>query len=210
MGERAKQQVASAASFDPAVFLASAGLGRRIIKLKAKNVFFSQGSSAGATGAEYQLFVLFPNNILAQSNQLAQIQVAGYIPFFELDSQRRTRNDDWYQQTRLFEVAYQQPISERLLQLPQNELTSAVAKFILFKTRTDRRMREKLEPVAGKALTPEDAQDLAADMIAVAKFYDIPLDMMLGIGAMENNYLDVRGDLNPLFGRSMRSVETSS
>jgi len=32
-------------------------------------------------------------------------------------------------------------------------------------------------------------------MIAVAEFYDIPLDMLLGIGAMENNYMDIRGDL---------------
>ncbi len=32
--------------FDPAVFLAHAGLGRRIVQLKAKGVFFSQGSSA--------------------------------------------------------------------------------------------------------------------------------------------------------------------
>ncbi len=149
----------------------------------------------GVTEAEYQLYVLLPNSILAQSSQLAQIQIAGYIPFFELDSPPRSQIDDWYQQTRLFESAYQQPVRERLLQLPQSELTSAVAKFILFKTRTDRRMREKLEPVAGKALTPEDAQDFAADMIAVARFYDIPLDMLLGIGAMENNYLDVRGDL---------------
>lgn len=32
--------------FDPAVFLANAGLGRRIVKLKPKHVFFSQGSPA--------------------------------------------------------------------------------------------------------------------------------------------------------------------
>ena len=32
-------------SFDPATFLASAGIGRRIVRFKAKEVFFSQGSS---------------------------------------------------------------------------------------------------------------------------------------------------------------------
>jgi CRP/FNR family cyclic AMP-dependent transcriptional regulator len=33
-------------SFDPAEFLAHAGLGRRIVRLKTKGVFFAQGSSA--------------------------------------------------------------------------------------------------------------------------------------------------------------------
>jgi CRP/FNR family cyclic AMP-dependent transcriptional regulator len=33
-------------SFDPAAFLANAGLGRRIVRLRAKQAFFSQGSPA--------------------------------------------------------------------------------------------------------------------------------------------------------------------
>ncbi|HEY5382111.1 MAG TPA: Crp/Fnr family transcriptional regulator [Acidobacteriaceae bacterium] len=32
--------------FDPAAFLASAGLGRRIVRVKAKDVFFAQGNTA--------------------------------------------------------------------------------------------------------------------------------------------------------------------
>jgi CRP/FNR family transcriptional regulator, cyclic AMP receptor protein len=36
------------AAFDPAIFLAHAGLGRRIVQLKANEAFFSQGSSADA------------------------------------------------------------------------------------------------------------------------------------------------------------------
>ena len=31
-------------SFDPAAFLASAGLGRKIVTMKAKHVFFAQGT----------------------------------------------------------------------------------------------------------------------------------------------------------------------
>ncbi|HZL28763.1 MAG TPA: Crp/Fnr family transcriptional regulator [Acidobacteriaceae bacterium] len=34
------------AAFDPAVFLANAGLGRKIVHLKAKETFFSQGNAA--------------------------------------------------------------------------------------------------------------------------------------------------------------------
>lgn len=41
----------------------------------------------------------------------------------------------------------------------------------------------------------EQSLEFAADMIEVAKFYQIPPSMLLGVGAMENNYLDARGDL---------------
>jgi CRP/FNR family cyclic AMP-dependent transcriptional regulator len=36
----------SNALFDPATFLANAGIGRRIVRIKAKEVFFSQGTPA--------------------------------------------------------------------------------------------------------------------------------------------------------------------
>ena len=81
-----------------------------------------------------------------------------------------------------------------MLQLPQSELTSAVAEFILFKVKTDQRVWKQIVPVK-KVVSPEESEEFAADMIAVAKFYKIPLDLLLGVGAMENNYLDVRGDL---------------
>ena len=46
MEQRPFQETASATEFDPAVFLANAGLGRRIVKVKQKGVFFSQGHAA--------------------------------------------------------------------------------------------------------------------------------------------------------------------
>jgi hypothetical protein len=36
---------------------------------------------------------------------------------------------------------------------------------------------------------------MAADIVAVAEFYSLPLEFFLGIGAIENNYMNVRGDL---------------
>lgn len=39
-----------------------------------------------------------------------------------------------------------------------------------------------------RSLSREHATEMAVDIIAVAKFYDLPLDIFLGIGAMENNY----------------------
>lgn len=147
------------------------------------------------SGPQYRLYIELPNDLLAASHTLAVLQIEGKITSFALESPPASEIREWEKETKLFDAAYQRPVRERLLQLPRGALTSAVARFILFKVRTDRRVRERLEPVAGKELSTDDARNFAADMIAVAEFYDIPLDMLLGIGAMENNYLDIRGDL---------------
>jgi len=54
--------------------------------------------------------------------------------------------------------------------------------------------------------TPEAAQELAENIVEVAEFYELPVDLLLGIGAMENNYLDVPGDLNNAIWK--KTVET--
>lgn len=146
-------------------------------------------------GARYELWVEMPNDLVAASHTLAGLAIAGHIGSFKLESAPSAQLLDWEKETRLFDAAYQEPVREKLRQLRRGVLTSAVASFILFKVRTDRRVRERLEVAEGKDLTTEDARNFAADMIAVADFYDIPLDMLLGIGAMENNYMDIRGDL---------------
>jgi hypothetical protein len=148
------------------------------------------------SGPRYRVYVVLKNDLLSQSKLLAELQVGRYIDSFATESPPRSEIEDWMKQTRLFDAAYQGPVKKRLLQLPRKELTSAVARFILFKTRTDRRVRERIEPAVTRAPSAADAREFAADMIDVAEFYDIPLDMLLGIGAMENNYLDVRGDLH--------------
>ncbi|HEX8712941.1 MAG TPA: hypothetical protein VF730_13775 [Terracidiphilus sp.] len=143
----------------------------------------------------YTLYVQMPNDLLVSGNTLAKLVGEGYIRDWDLNSPPTVQILEWEKETSLFDAAYRQPVQEKLLQLPRDALTSAVASFILFKVRTDRRVRMHLEPADGKELTSDDARDFAADMISVAEFYQIPLDMLLGIGAMENNYLDVRGDL---------------
>jgi len=147
------------------------------------------------SGPVYKLYVILENDLLSQTARLAELQRDGYIKSFETHSPPSSQIQDWLKQTRLFDAAYHRPVQKKLMQLPRSALTSAVAKFILFKIRTDRRVRERIEPAVGKALSARDAQEFAADMIDVSKFYDIPVDMLLGIGAMENNYLDIRGDL---------------
>ncbi|MEP7364031.1 MAG: hypothetical protein ABI972_12310 [Acidobacteriota bacterium] len=97
-------------------------------------------------------------------------------------------------QTRLFDAAYNLPVKRKLEQLPAGELRTLMRRFIRFKSTTDPRIRAKLEPPP-KVLSADQAEQLAGDMLAVAEFYQLPLDYLLGIGAMENNYMDVRGDL---------------
>lgn len=143
----------------------------------------------------YGLYVVLENNLLKASNEVAKLQIDGFIDSFHMISPPRSQVEGWEKQTRLFEAAYNKPIRKHLLELPHRELTSAVAKFILFKVKTDRRVRERIEPVA-KVMSPEESQEFAADMIDVAQFYDLPLAMLLGVGAMENNYLSARGDLD--------------
>ena len=81
-----------------------------------------------------------------------------------------------------------------LEKLTAKQLLSRTARFVAFKSRTDPRVRAGVGSDI-TALDQQQATDLAADVIAVAKFYDLPLDVFLGIGAMENNYLSIRGDI---------------
>jgi hypothetical protein len=97
-------------------------------------------------------------------------------------------------QTQLFVSAYNLPVRKKLEQLPRVALERYLRRFIRFKSTTDRRIRMKLEPTP-EALSSEEAQRLAGDIITVAEFYSLPLEFFLGIGAMENNYMNVRGDL---------------
>jgi hypothetical protein len=142
----------------------------------------------------YRLYAVMQNDVIEAADRLGSIRIEGLIDGFRLVSPPDVELADWEKQTRLFDAAYHQPVRKRLLQLPESELTSNVAKFILFKVRTDRRVWKQIVP-AKKVVTADESLRFAADMIAVAKFYEIPLSLLLGVGAMENNYLDIRGDL---------------
>jgi hypothetical protein len=143
----------------------------------------------------FQLYVALPNNYLTQSNRLLQLAIKGQIPGFHLSSPPTSQIKDWSRQTRVLQKVYQRKTEKPLLQFPRKLLISAVAQFILFKSRTDPRAQLNLVPPA-KLLSPHDARLFATDMVDVASFYHIPLSMFIGIGAMENNFLDVRGDLH--------------
>jgi hypothetical protein len=165
---------------------------RSIKPLEGREILMT--TSEGKSGPVFYLRVLMENDVFKGSKLLSQLEIEHYIGDYTLESPPRQSIAEWEKQTLLFEDAYKQPVKERLLHLPREQLHTAVAQFILFKGRTDRRIRKQLQTDL-KAMSREESMTFAADMIAIAKFYDLPLDMLLGIGAMENNYLDIRGDL---------------
>lgn len=102
--------------------------------------------------------------------------------------------EDWQKETNLFIDAYGGPAKRVIKHMKPLNLQRYLRRFIRFKSITDPRIRNQVEPIPS-LLTGSEANRLAADIIAVARFYDLPIDIFLGIGAMENNYMDVAGDL---------------
>ena len=98
-------------------------------------------------------------------------------------------------QTEVFQFAYNLPAQRRLEGLTREQKRELVRRFTIFKSQTDPRIRKRMEP-APALLTNQEAERLVDDVLAVADFFWLPLDFFLGIGAMENNYMNVPGDLD--------------
>lgn len=142
----------------------------------------------------YRLLVDTGNNWLKVYDEYARLQAEGLVRswmVFQMAPQDLKRADA---ETRVFVAAYNKPVHAKLENLSPSELRDYARRFLLFKSRVDPRIRRQLEP-RPQPITPVVADQLAADIIAVANFYDLPLDVFLGIAAVENNYMDVRGDL---------------
>lgn len=97
-------------------------------------------------------------------------------------------------QSMIFDQAYNLAPRRKLEHLSRAELIAYTRRFIRFKAVTDGRIRRRVEPVPHPPNGPE-AHQLAEDIVTVADFYGLPLEFFLGIGAMENNYLNVKGDI---------------
>jgi len=91
-------------------------------------------------------------------------------------------------------VAYDVPTKQKLEEINSSKLLPALAQFLIFKSQTDNRVVDNSDSAA-RPLTQEQATQLATDILDVAHFYDLPLDYFMGVGAMENDYMDVNGDL---------------
>jgi len=143
---------------------------------------------------EYPVILHAGDDLLAAVPVLERLRRQGYIPGYEIRFVPRDLLQDYRSQTRVFVTAYNLPVRQRLERLSRRERLEIVKRFVLFKSRTDPRVRKGLTPQPPR-LTDEEAERLAGDILTVADFFWLPLDVFLGIGAMENNYMDVEGDL---------------
>jgi len=143
----------------------------------------------------YTIHIFFPNGLKQTIDTLFPLAQAFpfLVPRWRAVTAQRAAELQW--QTTNLIAAYNHPSNRKLEQLPRREILAYIARFIRFKSQTDPRVRRQL-PDAPSVLTMDEARALSRDILAVADFYDIPLDFFLGIGAMENNYMNVTGDLD--------------
>ncbi len=147
-----------------------------------------------ATGPSYEIFVVCDNDLLTAVPYLAQLEGRNLISRYDLNTWSEKDFAYYQQQSHMFDVAYGVPALQKLESLNSFQLLSALARFLVFKSQTDNRVLYGSES-APHPLTREQASRLAADILDVAQFYSLPLDYFLGVGAMENDYMDVNGDL---------------
>jgi hypothetical protein len=152
--------------------------------------------TADRTGkrANYKIFLQVENDQLTAIPRLDRMQVHGLITHYELVAWTKKDLAFAQQQSRMFENAYNVPTEQKLETLPSFQLVPALADFLVFKSQTDWRVVGQ-SATAPQPLTHHQALRLASDILDVAHFYNLPLDYFLGVGAMENNYMDVNGDL---------------
>jgi hypothetical protein len=145
-------------------------------------------------GPRYKIFVVTDNDLLAAVPQIASLEGRNLITHFELETWSHKDYSYYQQQSHMFDVAYDVPTEQKLETINSSKLLPALAQFLIFKSQTDNRVVDKSD-TAPRPLTREQATQLAADILDVAHFYDLPLDYFMGVGAMENDYMDVNGDL---------------
>lgn len=122
------------------------------------------------------------------------MEAHGLISWFEVVAWSQQDLALAERQSRMLEEAYNMPARQTLESVPSFQLLPALADFLVFKSQTDWRVVGQSEN-APQPLTHRQALRLASDILDVAHFYSLPLDYFLGVGAMENNYMDVDGDL---------------
>ncbi|HVH69876.1 MAG TPA: hypothetical protein VNB49_02040, partial [Candidatus Dormibacteraeota bacterium] len=143
----------------------------------------------------YKIFIVTDNDLLVAEPELASLQGRNLITQYEFETWSQKDFSYYQQQSHTFDVAYDVPTEQKLETISSSKLLPALAQFLIFKSQTDNRVVDRSD-FAPQPLTREQATQLATDILDVARFYDLPLDYFMGVGAMENDYMDVNGDLS--------------
>jgi hypothetical protein len=146
------------------------------------------------TGLRYRLRILVPNDVLTAVPYVERLRALGFVSRFRLEFPSQSQVAYAEQQTQLFKTAYNNPVPSKLSSLSASEVKQPLARFLVFKSETDRRVRQEIEPVPAP-LSVQQARQLAGDIISVADFYGLPVDVLVGVGAMENDFMNMNGDL---------------
>ena len=147
-----------------------------------------------ANGPSYEIFVVCDNDLLIAVPRLSRLEGRNLISHYDLNTWTAKDFAYYQQQSHTFDVAYGVPTEQKLESLNSFQLLPALARFLVFKSQTDNRVLDRTE-AAPRPLTRDQANQLASDILDVAQFYSLPLDYFLGVGAMENDYMAVDGDL---------------
>jgi hypothetical protein len=143
---------------------------------------------------DYVVVTVLADDRLVAIQEAADLYHAEHIPEFEWRQAPATVLADYRKQAQIFDSAYNLPVKRSVEDIPQEQLRRVLERYIRFRSNTDPRVRRRIEPVPS-VLSSGQAGKLAGDVLTIAEFYSLPLDLFLGIGAMENNYMNVRGDL---------------
>jgi hypothetical protein len=148
------------------------------------------------TGDErgYSIWVRLPDDLIRGTYILAMLHDDHLASEVRYQWVTKAEWQEDKSRTALLQATYENPVPDALERLSDQELEVYLGSFIRFKSLTDYRIEHATDPTL-TALSEIKAMQLAGDMIAVAHFYDVPLSLMLGIGAMENNYMNAPGDL---------------
>jgi hypothetical protein len=143
----------------------------------------------------YRILVQLPADLIQGVNDLATLKAERLTSAVDLDWITQDELGQDLHQTTVFVESYSGPVPRTFERLHGPELQAYLRRFLRFKSTTDPRIYHNVDPVPSP-LTRKQASRLAADMIAVSGFYGVPLDLLIGIGAMENNFMSVPGDSN--------------
>lgn len=161
-------------------------------ELKGRQLLLKNEEASG--GDRYSIWVRLPDDLIRGTYLLAALRDDHLAPGVQYRWVTKEELETDESGTAMLEAAYSKPAPDALEQLDEPALEVYLSSFIRFKSLTDYRIEHGTDP----GLTPlsvVQAVQLANDMIAVAHFYNVPLGLMLGIGAMENNYMNTPGDL---------------